>query len=68
MKKRVEGRLNEKKVGKKRREAEQGEEKQHLAYAWHFTYTILFKSHNDPIGLISPSPYFINEATEAKRG
>lgn len=45
-------------------EAEQGEEKQHPAYAWHFTYRILFKFHSHP--MLPPSPYFINEATEAE--
>lgn len=45
-------------------EAEQGEEKQHPAYAWHFTYRILFKFHSHP--MLLPSPYFINEATEAE--
>ena len=45
-------------------EAEQGKEKQHPAYAWHFTYGILFKFHSHP--MLSPSPYFINEATEAE--
>lgn len=45
-------------------EAEQGKEKQHPAYAWRFTYGILFKFHSHP--MLSPSPYFINEATEAE--
>lgn len=49
------GKIEWKEGGKeeeKRREAEQGEEKEHLVDAWHFTYAILFKSHKHPKRLI----------------
>lgn len=60
--------MNEKKVERKRREAELWEEKEHLlAYAWHFTYIISFKFHNDPIRLVLLSLFLRNEMIEAKR-
>lgn len=59
-------RLNKKKVGNKRREAEGGDRREAPSLCLTF-YIILFKSHSDPKRLVLPFPCFKNEGTEAKR-